>query len=350
MTKQRIRHVLPHERPRLAPDPGGRNPHGPGVGRTHVFWSFRLAAQYRFRHGAGRAQPGLGLRPVGCRTHPARGGRARRPLRRDPRDPCGRGGAGIRHRVARHLTAALGDLLGIDGQRGGRQCGRQQWGAGRRGQPLRPARSCRPGRRPDRRGRVGRATRARSGYALGDRAPRLVRRIAGHSRLVSGRAAIGIALSDPRRRPRGRSAHWPQRARQAAHCGKRISGASPQASRSAASMWPSSMSTCRVSSNAAGSPASLAGTWLAIAGAANIAGSIATGLALKRFDGGRLLAGIYAVRAAGILALLLLPVSPLADAGLRNRHGRQLHGNTAAHCPIRCLSGMAPPGSECFSA
>jgi predicted MFS family arabinose efflux permease len=64
-----------------------------------------------------------------------------------------------------------------------------------------------------------------------------------------------------------------------------------------------------------GLPASLAGTWLAIAGAANIAGSIATGLALKRFDGARLLAGVYAVRAAGILALLLLPVSPLAMLG-----------------------------------
>ena len=64
-----------------------------------------------------------------------------------------------------------------------------------------------------------------------------------------------------------------------------------------------------------GLPASLAGTWLAIAGAANIAGSIATGLALKRFDGGWLLAGVYAVRAAGILALLLLPVSPVVMLG-----------------------------------
>lgn len=59
-----------------------------------------------------------------------------------------------------------------------------------------------------------------------------------------------------------------------------------------------------------GMPASVAGTWIAIAGAANIAGSIAIGLAMKRHDAAVLLAGVYAIRALGIAALLLLPSSP----------------------------------------
>lgn len=58
-----------------------------------------------------------------------------------------------------------------------------------------------------------------------------------------------------------------------------------------------------------GLPASLAGTWIAVAGAANIAGSIAIGLALKRHDAGWLLAGLYLTRALGVAALLVLPVS-----------------------------------------
>ena len=53
-----------------------------------------------------------------------------------------------------------------------------------------------------------------------------------------------------------------------------------------------------------GLPASLAGTWIAVAGAANALGSIAAGHALRRFDAGRLLASLYLVRAAGIAALL----------------------------------------------
>lgn len=60
-----------------------------------------------------------------------------------------------------------------------------------------------------------------------------------------------------------------------------------------------------------GMPASVAGTWIAIAGAANIAGSIAIGLAMKRHDAAVLLAGVYAIRALGIAALLLLPSSPM---------------------------------------
>jgi predicted MFS family arabinose efflux permease len=60
-----------------------------------------------------------------------------------------------------------------------------------------------------------------------------------------------------------------------------------------------------------GLPPSLAGTWIALAGAANIVGSIATGLALKRFDAGVLLSSLYILRALGIAALLTLPISPV---------------------------------------
>ncbi|MDO9596559.1 MAG: MFS transporter [Azoarcus sp.] len=59
-----------------------------------------------------------------------------------------------------------------------------------------------------------------------------------------------------------------------------------------------------------GMPASIAGTWIAVAGAANIVGSIAIGLALKRYAAGSLLAGVYMLRALGIAALLLLPTTP----------------------------------------
>jgi predicted MFS family arabinose efflux permease len=58
-----------------------------------------------------------------------------------------------------------------------------------------------------------------------------------------------------------------------------------------------------------GLPASLAGTWIAVSGAANIAGSILVGFALKRRDAGWLLVVLYAVRAAAITALLVAPVS-----------------------------------------
>ncbi|MEO8653386.1 MAG: MFS transporter [Ramlibacter sp.] len=64
-----------------------------------------------------------------------------------------------------------------------------------------------------------------------------------------------------------------------------------------------------------GLPPSLAGSWIALAGAANIAGSIAIAVALKRHDAGRLLSGIYAVRAFGIAALLALPVTPVLMLG-----------------------------------
>jgi predicted MFS family arabinose efflux permease len=56
-------------------------------------------------------------------------------------------------------------------------------------------------------------------------------------------------------------------------------------------------------------PASLAGTWLAVAGAANIAGSVATGWALRHRSPEALLASLYVVRATAIAVLLLGSVS-----------------------------------------
>jgi predicted MFS family arabinose efflux permease len=64
-----------------------------------------------------------------------------------------------------------------------------------------------------------------------------------------------------------------------------------------------------------GLPSSLAGTWIALAGAANIAGSIAIGFALKRHDARVLLSGLYITRALGIAALLMLPVTPVLMLG-----------------------------------
>ncbi len=64
-----------------------------------------------------------------------------------------------------------------------------------------------------------------------------------------------------------------------------------------------------------GLPASLAGSWIALAGAANIAGSFAIGLAMKRYDAARLLSGVYAFRALGIGLLLALPASPAVLLG-----------------------------------
>lgn len=61
-----------------------------------------------------------------------------------------------------------------------------------------------------------------------------------------------------------------------------------------------------------GLPVALAGTWIAVAGGANALGSIAAGQALRRFDAAQLLATLYAVRAAGIAALLA--VAPTSEA------------------------------------
>ena len=64
-----------------------------------------------------------------------------------------------------------------------------------------------------------------------------------------------------------------------------------------------------------GLDASLAGTWIAVAGAANVAGSVAVGLAMRHHDPARLLAAIYGVRALGIAALLALPATPAVLLG-----------------------------------
>jgi MFS family permease len=56
-----------------------------------------------------------------------------------------------------------------------------------------------------------------------------------------------------------------------------------------------------------GLPASLAGVWLAVLGAANIAGSLGIGWALRRHDAGLLLTALFLLRAACVSALLVLP-------------------------------------------
>jgi predicted MFS family arabinose efflux permease len=64
-----------------------------------------------------------------------------------------------------------------------------------------------------------------------------------------------------------------------------------------------------------GLTAPLAGTWIAVAGAANIAGSVAVGLAMRHHAPARLLSAIYGVRALGIAALLVLPPTPAVMVG-----------------------------------
>jgi predicted MFS family arabinose efflux permease len=60
---------------------------------------------------------------------------------------------------------------------------------------------------------------------------------------------------------------------------------------------------------------SFAGPWLALMGAANIVGSLAVGLALRRWDPAWLLVGLYLWRATGIALLLALPATPLVLLG-----------------------------------
>jgi len=64
-----------------------------------------------------------------------------------------------------------------------------------------------------------------------------------------------------------------------------------------------------------GLPSSLAGVWIGVAGAGNLAGSLLMGLALRRGEPAVLLAAMYLMRAASIGALLLLPVSAEAMLG-----------------------------------
>ena len=56
-----------------------------------------------------------------------------------------------------------------------------------------------------------------------------------------------------------------------------------------------------------GFPAAFTGLWLVLAGFANIAGSIGVGFVMKRFASAPLLAIVYALRVAAILAFLWLP-------------------------------------------
>ena len=58
-----------------------------------------------------------------------------------------------------------------------------------------------------------------------------------------------------------------------------------------------------------GLPASFTGIWLVLAGAANMAGSLGIGLLMKRFASAPLLALVYGLRVASILAFLWLPSS-----------------------------------------
>lgn len=60
---------------------------------------------------------------------------------------------------------------------------------------------------------------------------------------------------------------------------------------------------------------SLAGLWLAVLGAANIAGSLAAGIVLKRVSTQSFLIGVFALRAVSIVLLLALPVSPVVMFG-----------------------------------
>jgi len=58
-----------------------------------------------------------------------------------------------------------------------------------------------------------------------------------------------------------------------------------------------------------GLPASLSGTWLAVLGAANVAGSVGVGFALRRWRPAPLLVGLYTMRALSVAALLVLPAT-----------------------------------------
>jgi predicted MFS family arabinose efflux permease len=61
-----------------------------------------------------------------------------------------------------------------------------------------------------------------------------------------------------------------------------------------------------------GKPASFAGAWLVIAGAANMAGSVGVGVVMKRFASAPLLAVVYGARTLAIAAFLVSPKSGAA--------------------------------------
>lgn len=58
-----------------------------------------------------------------------------------------------------------------------------------------------------------------------------------------------------------------------------------------------------------GLPASVSGVWLAVIGACNVVGSLASGAAIERMSAKRLLIGLYTLRALGVAAFLALPKS-----------------------------------------
>jgi predicted MFS family arabinose efflux permease len=60
---------------------------------------------------------------------------------------------------------------------------------------------------------------------------------------------------------------------------------------------------------------SLAGVWLAVLGAANIAGSLLAGVCLRHVAARTFLIGTFAVRALSIVALLVLPATPVTLLG-----------------------------------
>jgi predicted MFS family arabinose efflux permease len=64
-----------------------------------------------------------------------------------------------------------------------------------------------------------------------------------------------------------------------------------------------------------GLPVSLAGAWLAVLGAANIVGSLAAAVWLRRHSAHTVLISVFALRALSIVALLVLPVSPVTMLG-----------------------------------
>lgn len=64
-----------------------------------------------------------------------------------------------------------------------------------------------------------------------------------------------------------------------------------------------------------GLPASLAGVWLAVLGAANILGSLAAAVWLRRHSAQTVLISVIALRALSIVALLVLPVSSAVMLG-----------------------------------
>ncbi len=64
-----------------------------------------------------------------------------------------------------------------------------------------------------------------------------------------------------------------------------------------------------------GLPVSLAGVWLAVLGAANILGSLAAAVWLRRHSSSTVLISVFALRALSIVALLVLPVSSAVMLG-----------------------------------